>query len=534
MNSLIVAHQHSATSEIRDMFLRMIDSYPKELLEPSTNDTQLTTHNSKPSTHSSKHKATNSKLTAPAGPGGLKVPSRNFKVKVGSAERPQSCLGGDYSLVHCSEVAYWKKTRLKTPEDMLRSSCSGILYKPMTLILLESTANGTGNFFHTEYQAAKKGESQFTPLFVAWYEIPQYSLSFNEGERENFARALLEGKDNEQPENDRSQPGAYLWWLWTKGASLEAIHWYVKERAKYSDHAQMASEYPSDDIEAFVHSGTRVFDRYRVEDLREDCTLMPQRGEVCGDEPSGPGSLKNPRFVKDNQGSLKVWDFPQIVKGERITDRYLTVVDIGGRSLKADWSVIVVFDREPMMQSKGPEVVAQWRGHTDFDLLAWNAARIAKFYDDSLLVIESNTLETRDRDRNVEGDQSHFLLNQIRAVYKNLYYRRANPEDIRQGKPVKYGFHTNIVTKPLIIANLVKVVREGLYTERDPQCLDEFLTYEQRQNGSYGAISGKHDDLLMTRAIGLHIALNEMPPPKRVLISNDSYIRNRPGNYASF
>ena len=181
-----------------------------------------------------------------------------------------------------------------------------------------------------------------------------------------------------------------------------------------------------------------------------------------------------------------------------------------------------------------PEVVAQWRGHTDFDLLAWNVARIARYYDDSLLVIESNTLETRDRDRMVEGDQSHFLLHQLRDAYSNLYARQGSPDDIRQGIPVKYGFHTNVATKPLIIANLIKVVREGLYVERDGECLDEYLTYEQRQDGGYGAISGKHDDLLMTRAIGLHICFNEMEMPRRVAKADDDYAYSRRGSYASF
>ena len=59
----------------------------------------------------------------------------------------------------------------------------------------------------------------------------------------------------------REEGGRYLWALWEKGATLEAINWYVLERAKYNDHASMASEYPSDDIEAFVHSGTMVFDK---------------------------------------------------------------------------------------------------------------------------------------------------------------------------------------------------------------------------------------------------------------------------------
>ena len=46
--------------------------------------------------------------------------------------------------------------------------------------------------------------------------------------------------------------------------------------------------------------------------------------------------------------------------------------------------------------------------------------------------------------------------------------------------------------------------------------MDEYLCYEKKPNGAFGAIVGKHDDLLMTRAIGLHICFFEMDVPKFV------------------
>lgn len=73
-----------------------------------------------------------------------------------------------------------------------------------------------------------------------------------------------------------------------------------------------------------------------------------------------------------------------------------------------------------------------------------------------------------------------------------------------------------MATKPKIISTLVKVIREQLYVERDARCLDEYLCYEKKKNGAFGAITGKHDDLLMTRAIGLHICFYEMDIPKIV------------------
>lgn len=297
-----------------------------------------------------------------------------------------------------------------------------------------------------------------------------------------------------------------------------------KTRGGYSNPDQMLSEYPSNDIEAFVNSGAHVFNRNKALELKKGCMPPVYSGELVGNADYGTKALEGIIFEQDPNGRLKVWDWPDVNsngKSNGIANRYLTVVDVGGRSIKADWSVIAVFDRIRICFGEGPAIVAQWRGHCDMDQLAWLSARISRWYGDALLAIESNTLETRDPDRYVDGDQSYFILNQLRDCYPNLYARRQSPEDIVEGRPRKYGFHTNVSTKPMIISNLVRVVREGLYIERDENCINEYLTYERRQNGSYGAITGKHDDILMTRAIGLHICLNEMTQP----ILNDTISR---------
>ena len=502
LNSLIIAQTSGISDEIKDMFDTMIKHYPARLLHPlgeayDENEPKMV-RVGKSGTSS-------------------RVPQRNCKIKIGSAESPDSCRGGAYSLIHLSEVGIWKKTEGKSPQDIVRSACSGVLYRPMTMIVMESTANGTGNFFHTEYCAAADPDipSQYEPLFIAWYQIEQYSLPFESDEKRNeFAADLIRNRENDNARSAREESGRYLWWLWEKGASLEAIHWYVHERAGRNDHAVMASEYPSDDIEAFVHSGAKVFDRYKVEDLRKTCRPPRLVGEVVAKSDKGPDTLVDLHFSKDSRGCFSVWALPESDPETIVTDRYLAVVDIGGRSAKADFSVITVFDRINMIDGQPPAVVAQWRGHCDIDRLAWCALRIAAFYENALLVIESNTLETHDRERQIEGgDQSMYILNQIAPLYPQLYARRQSEDEIRQGIPRKYGFHTNTATKPMIISTLINVVRDKLYTERDTQCLDEYLTYELKQNGSYGAILGKHDDILMTRAIGLHICFNEMPVP---------------------
>lgn len=517
LNSLIIAHQGTASDEIKDMFDLMIKKHPVEFLHRlgevySENEPKLVGVGKSGSTH--------------------RVPQRECKIKVGTAERPNGCRGGAYSLVHLSEVGLWQKTEGKSPEDIVRSACSGILAKPYTMIVMESTANGTGNFFHREYSAAAdpKVKSQYEALFIAWFQIEHYSLPFNSAEElHDFAKQLWENRNNAYTPSNREESGRYLWSLWERGASLEAIHWYIYERAGKNDFAVMAAEFPSDDVEAFVHSGTMVFDKYLVKQFEPFCREPKFVGEVYADADEGDEALSNLRFREDRQGLLSIWAMPEKFDDYEVTDRYLTVVDVGGRSNKADWSVIVVFDRLSMIDgSEPPSVVAQWYGHCDIDRLAWRAAQIAAFYNDSLLVIESNTLETHDKERQVEGgDQSQYILNQISDIYPNLYARKQSEDEIREGAPRKYGFHTNVATKPMIISTLVKVIRERLYIERDKRCLDEYDTYERKPNGAYGAIVGKHDDLLMTRAIGLHICYREMEMPEFVPITNRTLRKDR-------
>ena len=525
LNSLIVGHVKTASAEVSSMFDKMAQRYPTRLMECASLYDDDSHQAASTDTAPLPVFALEGETDAPNIPqkkGGKIVgdrntrllryiPLRNCKIKIGSAETPNSARGGDSALVHCTEVAFWRKTDNKTPEDIIRSACAGAPYQPMTMIVYESTANGTGNFFQREYDAARRGESQFEALFVAWWQIEQYALPLTNPTA--FATALWQHRQSTAVSSQREEPGQYLWRLWEMGATLEAINWYVCERRKYNDHGDMAAEFPSDDIEAFQNSGAHVFDPYRISELRATCRPPRRQCDIAGKGAKGAAAMLDIKLT-DGGGQLWVWAEPEHFDDARVTDRYMVVVDIGGRSAKADWSVVCVIDRYWMMDGGKPEVVAQWYGHIDMDLLAWKAAQIARYYDDALLIIESNTLETHDDERWLEGgDQSAFILSQIREVYPHLYARQQSAEDIRRRAPLKYGFHTNVKTKPLIISTLIEAVREGLYVERDERCLDELTTYVRRNNGSYGAVDGKHDDLLMTRAIALHICFHEMPLP---------------------
>ena len=499
LNSLIIAHQGTGSDEIKDMFDRMIKSYPVEMLH-ELGDAY----------------APNEPKMVGVGKSGniFRVPQRNCKIKIGTAERQNSCRGGDYNLVHLSEVALWKETDGKKPEDIVRSACSGILLRPYTMIVYESTPNGVGNFFHKEYLAAKKGLSQFEAMFVAWFEIEQYELPFeDEADKYEFAKKLFANRRNEEIKSDREEPGTYLWRLWEKGATLEAIHWYVSERSKYTNHGDMASEYPSDDIEAFTYSGRKVFSSEDVEQFRPACRAPRWIGEIYGSADEGEKAIEGLRFKKEADGRLFMWHDVERSDTEEVTDRYLVVVDVcKGHTKNADFADILVIDRLFMMDGEPPVVAAEWHGHIDMDKLAWKSTQVAAYYNNALLVIESNTLETN----NTKGE-AEYILTLIHEVYgRQLYARKQSAEDIRQGLPKKYGYHTNPLTKKVVIYNLKVVIRERLYIEREEACLDEYLTYVETENNVFEAMEGYHDDRLMTRAIGMQVCYHEMELPRIV------------------
>ena len=468
-NSVICAHLKDSALNIKGMYTKLLENYPPWLLGSSD---KIKFQPFEKMANTSIISATKSKIT------------------IGSAESPESVRGTDAVMAHLSEVAFWHATPRKTPEAMVRSVCGSVALLPLSVIVMESTANGTGNYFHKECMRAKRGESDKRFVFVPWYEIDIYSQPV--GDCREFIKTLSK----------------YEWDLWDKGATFEAIAWYREKRKEYSEHADMMAEYPSDDIEAFNYSGEKVFGATLVERLRKECSAPKYKGEIYGKSDRDRGALQEVRFIEESGGEFNVWALPDAENN--FVNRYVIVVDIGGRSSKADYSVIAVFDRYWLLYGGVPEVVAQWRGHLDHDLLAWKAVQIAHYYNKGLLVIESNTLETE----HVDDDSTEYILETISTYYPNLYARQ--PSNMIRSGGVRWGFHMNRATKLMLIAHQVRMLREGGYIERDYDACYEHDVFERKPNGSYGAMDGHHDDILITRCIGTYICYNEpLPQPQR-------------------
>ena len=497
--SAIVAQDNSSSIRIKEMYSKLLAEYPPELLGLPKDSPQLE--------FGSYGGSNNDYIIKQSGD-----VVRDTVVSIGSVISPNSIRSGDIAMMHASEVGVWKETEQWNASSIIRSVTGSILDEEMTMIVLESTANGTGNYFHTEWQRANKPDgdkekSNMTPLFVAWFDIELYSKDFeSEQDLHAFAKWLLDNKDDDTP-FDAPDAGQYYWWLWNKGATLENIHWYVEKRRTYNSHADMASEFPSDDVEAFKHSGQKIFDIYKLEELRGMCCDPTYIGELSAKAATGEDSLKNIHFTADEKGKLWIWELPD--KTQKVTDRYVVILDPNkGISKTADNGDILVIDRYWRMHGGNDAVVAEWSGVIDKDLLAWKAAQTAKFYNNALLVIEKNTF---DQEKGKAMDDSAFIIDLIHEEYDNLYINKELAK-VKDGKRVNYGFHTNGSSKPPIIHNLETQVRELSYTERSYKAVDELAIYEKKDDGNWGAVIGGKDDRVMTRAIGLWVS-SKMDPP---------------------
>lgn len=433
---------------------------------------------------------------------------------IGSAEKPDSLRSSAIHGAHYSEVGIWPDTPEKRPEDLVGDISGGMTKQHLDMQVMESTAKSSDDFFHEMWVNAKKGETNYRPVFIPWFYIPHDTLPIKD--MEGFVEWLYEHRNDESPNGKWKDAGKHYWWLWELGATLEGIQWYRYKRRDFTTYTQMANEAPSNDIEAFQAAGQKVFDFYDVERFTGRCREPLLEGDLISDAKEGAGVLRNIRFVSKRGGNLKIWEEPD---DSPVADRYVVAVDIGGPNATSDYSSVRVMDRLMMMEEFGlngkPNVVAEMHYHTDHDLLAYDAARLAKWYNNALLVIESNTVEMENKERDTNGDGSEYILDIVSEFYPNLYFRRGKEENIDPGKPRAWGFQTNKFTKPKIINHMKSCLREDRWDEPSRICCEEMSMYIEEHN-KFTAPPKKHDDVLMATAILLWVAWQEMPLPKWV------------------
>jgi hypothetical protein len=153
--------------------------------------------------------------------------------KIGTAGTKGVGRSSTIQLFHGSEVAFWPHAE---------THAAGILQAvpdiPGTEVILESTANGLGNFFHQTWRDAETGNNDFVAIFVPWFSQDEY--------RKTPPRGFVPSAE------EREYRDLY-------GLDDAQISWRRQKIVELKDAGLFKQEYPANAAEAFQESGQDSF-----------------------------------------------------------------------------------------------------------------------------------------------------------------------------------------------------------------------------------------------------------------------------------
>ena len=256
--------------------------------------------------------------------------------------------------------------------------------------------------------------------------------------------------------NNRFTPLFFPW-----SANGRSQDWYEAKKLDLPEWV-LAQEYPDNAEDAFLKSGRPVFNLERLRQIEVRQPLA--RGYLTQD-------LK---FVPDG-GALRLWTYPT-------TEGVYTIgADPSQGFEHGDYSSVHV------ISARTHEVVAHWHGHIDPDLLGSEIlAPLGRWYNNALIGVESNnhgltTLKALQRSR-------YFPI----YTERSPRYKRSVPTDI-------LGLRTTQVSKPLIIDELNKALREGGMKLHCGETIAELRTFVRDDKGKMAG--SPFDDRTMSLAI---------------------------------
>ena len=158
--------------------------------------------------------------------------------KLGTAENKAVGRSSTIQLFHGSEIAFWANAQEHT-----KGILQAVPDATGTEIILESTANGVGNYFHQMWQKAESGQSDFIAIFVPWFWQDEYKRAVPPDFQLNHHEVRLRENYGLAPEQ--------LAWRRYKIVDL-SINGQDGEKS-------FSQEYPCNPTDAFILKGENSF-----------------------------------------------------------------------------------------------------------------------------------------------------------------------------------------------------------------------------------------------------------------------------------
>lgn len=306
------------------------------------------------------------------------------------------------------------------------------------------------------------------------------------------------------------------------GLDREQIAWYCKKYDGYLDKSSIRQEYPCSPEEAFVASGDCIFDMEKLSNRMSACSAVPplsvgyfdyrvvyepildSTGAKIGEEKR----ITDIKWIEDKGGYIRLHEHPAVKR-----DGYGVVVGrapyvIGGDTAGSGEDF---FAAKVINNMTGHTAATLHRRNMDEDKYAEQLICLGKHYHDALIGVEINY--SREPMRIIQQEYG----------YVNVYMRE-KLDSLADEVVLDAGFNTNSKTRPIIIAELVRLFRDDPEIECDIVTLKEMSVFVKKANGRQEALEGQHDDLVMSLAIAHFISGQQTTEWITAPIEKDKFI----------
>jgi len=471
-NALVVAHRDDSTSSIFGKSKYMTANLPPHIqpLQKASNARELI-------------------FDTPAGYKG-KQQGLNSMIKVQTAGSDGIGRSDTYHYVHLSEFAFYGGDPLRTLTGILQS----VPNVPGTIVLIESTANGTNSFMDL-WDMAVAGENDFIPMFFAWHDYPLYQMPVTDDERKGIEKNIEESKNHKKDCKcsycyERNITELY-------SLTVEQIAWYRWKLRNdcNNDTDLMKQENPSFAEESFLATGRPVFAneliKIRINQLKKEYKEHPPKvGRFSFEWVDGDAQdqIKNDtiRWIDDDRGFITIYEDVQK------DFFYVAGGDTAGQG--ADYYACSLLNN-----ITGKRAATIHMKSSNSRPYTHQMYCLGKYYNDALIGIESN-LNTGP-------------LEELERLRYPRQYMRETYDKISHEVTKRFGFKTDGNTRPLVIDKEIDLVENHIELFTDLTMLGEFLTFVYDKDNRPDAQSGKHDDLLIADCIA-----NEIRPQQRMSV----------------
>lgn len=465
INSVIIGHDESSSKNLYMMFRRYYDN-TNPLFKPSIR------YNTRTDLSFERFDETNKQV-------GL-----GSTIKTATAGNKAAGRSDTINCLHASELGEWENGE-ELVASLLQTVPDKQYMKKPSMMFLESTAKGRGNYFHKEFVGAMEGKNNFMPFFFPWWILDEYERDDGELGRlseyeELLVQAMKRGHDvagqHIDIDHDRIP---------------HKIHFYRRKSKDFeATPERLPQEYPSFWQEAFISSGKNVFNTLALQEM-ETLTLDKNETEyykILPGEYHEEYVLERvpfePNMDPDDftyKAPLKIFEMP--IAGHE----YVIGGDVAEGLENGDYSVAEIVDTVTM------KTVARWRGHIDPDKFGEIVGALGVMYSHALVGVEVN---------------NHGLttIQKLRdTFYTNLYKRDKGYDEDFEEPTSNLGWKTDVRTKRIMIDDLIRLVREKLNEDLDEVFVNEAFSYVRDERGRMNAETGSHDDTVMAKAIAFQL-----------------------------